>query len=416
MATEACAGRSPAGSGCDARPLVERRFDRRSPRPRRSAARACLGAGLALLLAACGSGDAGSGAADGTQPDATPPGSVVASGGTVNFYNWSNYIHPDTLSRFTAATGIRVNYDVYDSNDVLEGKLLAGNTGYDLVVPTGNFFRNQRAAGLFQPLDRTKLQNYSNLDPELLAKVAALDPDNTHAVPYAWGTTGLGINVAKIRERLPDAPLDSWDLLFDPEIVKHFEDCGVTMVDASDELAEIGLAYLGHSPDSSDPEQLREAMDLVAKVRPYIRYFHSSQYIDDFANGEVCLVLGWSGDLYQAMADARAGLELRYVIPREGTVLWFDLLAIPADAPHPDQAYRLLDHLLEPEAAAGLTNETYFPSGNRAALALVDPAIRDDPAVFPPPEVMARLFVHPVHEAGYVRQRNRVWTAVKTGR
>ncbi len=367
------------------------------------------GIGLAvalLLIGGCGSGESD----DPTQGAARPQAA------TVNFYNWSNYIHPDTLPAFTAATGIAVNYDVYDSNDVLEGKLLAGNTGYDLVVPTGNFFRNQRAAGLFQTLDKSKLPNWRNLDPDILAKVAVLDPDNAYAAPYAWGTTGLGINVAEVRERLPDAPLDSWALLFDPEIVRHLQDCGVTLIDASDELAEIGLNYLGYSPDSSDPEQLREAMDLVAKIRPYVRYFHSSQYIDDFANGEVCLVLGWSGDLYQAMDDAREGLELRYVIPKEGTVLWFDLAAIPADAPHPEQAYQLLDHLMSPEVAAGFTNATFFPSGNRAALEFVDPAIRDDPAVFPPPEVMARLFVHPVHDPDYVRQRNRLWTAVKTGR
>jgi putrescine transport system substrate-binding protein len=360
----------------------------------------------ALLIGGCGAGDPGEGSAD---PAPSQPA-------TVNFSNWSNYIHPDSLPAFTSATGIAVNYDVYDSNDVLEGKLLAGNTGYDLVVPTGNFFRNQRAAGLFQALDRSKLPNWDHLDPDVLAKVAELDPDNTYAVPYAWGTTGLGINVAEVRKRVPDAPLDSWALLFDPEIVRHLQDCGVTVLDASDELAELGLNYLGYDPGSSDPQELREAMDLVAKIRPYVRYFHSSQYIDDFANGEICLVLGWSGDLYQAMDDAREGLELRYVIPQEGTVLWFDLLAIPADAPHPEAAHRLLDHLLSAQVAAGFTNATFFPSGNRAALDFVDPAIRDDPAVFPPPDVMARLFVHPVHDPDYVRQRNRLWTAVKTGR
>jgi len=373
--------------------------------------------GMLLLLGGCGSGGTGSG-----EPGSSERASGSAASGarpqaaTVNFYNWSNYIHPDTLPRFSEATGIRVNYDVYDSNDVLEGKLLAGNTGYDLVVPTGNFFRNQRAAGLFQPLDRSKLPSYGNLDPDLLAKVAALDPGNGFAVPYAWGTSGLGVNLAMVRERLPDAPLDSWDLLFDPENARKLADCGITILDASDELAEIGLRYLGYAPDSSDLQQLREAMDLVAAIRPHVRYFHSSQYIDDFANGEVCLVLGWSGDLYQAMADAREGLELRYVIPKEGTLLWFDLLAIPADAPHPELAYSLLDYLLGPQVAAGLTNETFFPSGNLAALEFVDPAIRDDPALFPTPEVMARLFVHPVHEPDYVRQRNRLWTAVKTGR
>jgi putrescine transport system substrate-binding protein len=388
----------------------------RNPRDRARRLRICAAVALLVLGAGCGSGS--DSAATDQAAGGAAAGSAGAQGqaGVVNFYNWSSYIHPDTLPSFTAATGIAVNYDVYDSNDVLEGKLLAGNTGYDLVVPTGNFFRNQRAAGLFQPIDRAKLANYGNLDPDLLARIAAIDPDNKYSVPYAWGTTGLGINVAKIRERLPDAPLDSWDLLFKPEIVKHFKDCGVTVIDASDELTEIGLNYLGYRPDSSDPDELRQAMDLVAKIRPYIRYFHSSQYIDDFANGEVCLVLGWSGDLYQAMDDAREGLGLRYVIPKEGSLLWFDLLAIPADAPHVANAYRLLDYLLSPQVAAGFTNETFFPSGNRAAAEFVRPELRDDPAVFPPPEVMARLFVHPVHDPDYVRARNRLWTAVKTGR
>lgn len=378
----------------------------RASAARRAPRRGWLLASVFVLLAGCGDpGDPQSGSA--------PAG---RGGPVVNFYNWSNYIHPDTLPAFTAATGIRVNYDVYDSNDVLEGKLLAGNTGYDLVVPTGNFFRNQRAAGLFLPLDRARLPNYRHLDPELLARIAELDPGNTHAVPYAWGTNGLGINVDRILERLPDAPLDSWALLFDPEIVRHFQDCGVTLVDAADELAELALNYLGLDPASSDPDELRRAMDVVAAIRPFVRYFHSSQYIDDFANGEVCLVLGWSGDLYQAIGSARPGLNLRYVIPREGSLLWFDLLAIPVDAPNPDHAYRLLDHLLDPEVAAGMTNETYFPSGNLAAQPFVDEAIRNDPAIFPPPEIMARLFVHPVHEAEYVRARNRLWTSIKSGR
>jgi len=356
---------------------------------------------LLVLLAACG-GESGD-----------TPG---RGAGQVNFYNWSNYIHPDTLPAFTAQTGVRVVYDVYDSNDVLEGKLLAGNTGYDLVVPTGNFFRNQRNAGLFQPIDRSRLNNYEHLDPGILARLAEIDPDNAYAIPYAWGTTGLGVNLARIRERLPDAPLDSWALLFDPEIVRHLQDCGVTLVDASDELAEIGLNYLGFSPHSTDLDELRAAMELVQAIRPYVRYFHSSQYIDDFANGEACLVLGWSGDIFQAIDNAREGLELDYVIPREGTVLWFDLLAIPADAPNADNAHLLLDHLLDPGIAAGLTNETFFPSGNLGAREWIEPEIRDDPSIFPPPDVMARLFVHPVHSPDYVRQRNRLWTTVKTGR
>jgi putrescine transport system substrate-binding protein len=333
----------------------------------------------------------------------------------VNFYNWSDYIDEQTLPAFTAETGIRVRYDVYDSNDVLEGKLLAGNTGYDIVVPTGNFFEVQRKAGLFRPLDKDKLANYGNLDPDILAKIAPLDPGNEYAIPYAWGTNGLGINLAKVRERIPDAPLDSWDLLFDPEHASRLADCGISLLDAADEVNEIALNYLGYDHDSSDLDELREAMEMVGRIRPYVRYFHSSQYIDDFANGEVCLVLGWSGDLYQAMNDALPGLELDYVIPKEGTIVWFDLLAIPADAPNPDNAHALIDYLLRPEVAARITNHTYFANGNRASFALQDEAISGDPAIYPPPEVMARLFPNPVKAADYVRARNRLWTQIKTG-
>ena len=308
-----------------------------------------------------------------------------------------------------------MRYDVYDSNDVLEGKLLAGNTGYDIVVPTGNFFEVQRKAGLFQALDKSKLSNYGNLDEDILAKLDPLDPGNLYAVPYSVGTNGLGINLDKVRERIPDAPLDSWDLLFDPQYAGKLADCGITLLDAADEVNEIALNYLGYPPGSSDLKQLEEAMAMVAKIRPYVRYFHSSQYIDDFANGEICLVLGWSGDLYQAMNDAVAGLNLDYVIPKEGTIIWFDLLAIPADAPHPDNAHKLIDYLLRPEVAARITNHTYFANGNRASFELLNEDIRNDPSIYPPPEVMQRLFPNPVKEQPYVRARNRLWTQLKTG-
>ncbi len=352
-----------------------------------------------LLLAACGGSESGG----------TGPARVV------NFYNWSDYIDEETLPAFEAETGIDVRYDVYDSNDVLEGKLLAGNTGYDIVVPTGNFFEVQRKAGLFQPLDRSKLTNYGNLDPGILAKIEPLDPGNQYAVPYSVGTNGLGINLDEVRARIENPPLDSWALLFNPEHASKLAGCGVTLLDAADEVNEIALNYLGYPPGSSDLKQLEEAMAMVAKIRPYVRYFHSSQYIDDFANGEVCLVLGWSGDLYQAMDDAREGLNLDYVIPKEGSIIWFDLLAIPADAPHPDNAHALIDYLLRPEVAARITNHTFFANGNRASFELLDPEIANDPSIYPPPAVMQRLFPNPVKAQDYVRARNRLWTQLKTG-
>ncbi len=355
---------------------------------------------LAALLAGCGDGENGGGGSDAK---------------VVNFYNWSDYIDDKTLPAFEAETGIHVRYDVYDSNDVLEGKLLAGNTGYDLVVPTGNFFAVQREAGLFQRIDKSRLSHYDNLDPDILAKLELIDPGNQYAVPYAWGTNGLGINVAEVNKRIPDAPLDSWALLFDPANAKRLADCGITLLDAADEVNEVALNYLGFSPDSTDPDELAKAMAMVAKIRPYVRYFHSSQYIDDFANGEVCLVLGWSGDVYQAMHDAAPGLDLKYVIPKEGTIVWFDLLAIPADAPHPDNALALVDYLLRGDVAARISNHTFYANANRASYDMLDPGIRNDPEIYPPPEVMQRLFPNPVKPPDYVRARNRLWTQLKTG-
>ncbi|MEZ5560028.1 MAG: polyamine ABC transporter substrate-binding protein [Pseudomonadales bacterium] len=367
---------------------------------------------LAGVLAGCGN--------DGGEASQTPAREQAQAAGAsepalVNFYNWSDYIADQTLPDFEAATGIKVNYDVYDSNDVLEGKLLAGNTGYDIVVPTNNFFAVQLSAGLFQPLDKTLIPNLANLDPAIMEKLESVDPGNRHAVPYAWGTNGLGINVDAVTARVPDAPLDSWALLFDPEIVKNLADCGVTLLDAPDEVSEVALNYLGYDPETTDEAQLKEALALVQAIRPYIRYFHSSQYIDDFANGEVCLVLGWSGDLYQAMDDAPGDLNLRYVIPKEGTVLWFDLLAIPSDAPHPKNAHRLINYLLDGQVSANNTNTTFFPSGNAAALPMINPEISGDPAIYPPPEVMARLFPNPVKPPAWVRLRNRLWTTLKSG-
>jgi len=357
------------------------------------------------LIAACGGGDGAEGEGGGT----------VATAEIVNFYNWSDYIDEQTIPEFEAATGIDVRYDVYDSNDVLEGKLLAGNTGYDIVVPTGNFFEVQRKAGLFQPIDKSKLSNYGNLDPDIMAKIAPLDPDNQYAVPYAWGTNGLGINVDAVNARIEDPPLNSWDLLFDPQYAAKLADCGISLLDAADEVNEIALNYIGHPPGSEVPQHLEAAMAMVQKIRPYVPYFHSSQYIDDFANGEVCLVLGWSGDLYQAINDAAEGLNLDYVIPEEGTIVWFDLLSIPADAPHPEAAHQLIDYLLRPEVAARITNHIYFANANQASYDLIEPAIRNDPNIYPSPEVMGRLFPNPVKPQGYVRQRNRLWTQLKTG-
>lgn len=334
----------------------------------------------------------------------------------VNFYNWSDYIGPETIPQFQAETGIKVNYDVFDSNDVLEGKLLAGSTGYDIVVPTGTFFAVQREAGIFQELDKSRLPNYQNLDPEILARVAALDPGNKYAVPFMFGTTGLGYNLPKILERMPDAPLNSWDLLLKPENAAKFADCGIAILDAPDEIQWIMMNYLGFDPESGVRSEIEAAMHLMDPIRPYVRYFHSSSYIDDLANGEICLVLGWSGDIFQAKQDAAQGIDIRYVVPEEGTIIWFDLMAIPVDAPHVDNAYKLLNFLLRPEIAAANTNEVWYPNPNRLATPMVDEAIRSDPQIYPTPEVLARLTTDKPDPPKVVRIRNRAWTNVKAGR
>ncbi len=297
----------------------------------------------------------------------------------VNFYNWSDYIAPETIPRFEKETGITVHYDTMDSNDLLEGKLLAGATGYDLVVPSGNFFAVQVQAGLFQPIDRRRLPHFRHLDPAILARLDALDPGLAHGVPYMFGTTGLGYDIRKIHARLPDAQLDSWDLIFKPEIVRHFADCGIAIVDAPDELQWITMHYLGLDPESPTREGIEAGMRLIQRIQPYVRYFHSSAYIDDLASGEICLALGWSGDIYQARRDAAEGIDIRYVIPREGTIIWFDILAIPADAPHPLNAHKLIDFLLRPEIAAANSRTTWYATPNRDARALLPAELRGDP-------------------------------------
>ncbi len=357
-----------------------------------------------FLLVACGADQA----SDQSGPGAEAP--------VVNFFNWSDYIADTTLPAFQARTGIKVNYDIFDSNDMLEGKLLAGNTGYDIVVPSGDFFEVQRSAGLFQPIDRSRLKNYGNLDPEVMKYVAEIDPDNKYAVPYMWGTNGLGYNRDKILERMPDAPLNSWDLLLKPEIAARFADCGIVLLDAADDVQAIALIYLGLDPHTDNREDVERAMALIEKIRPYVRYFHSSQYIDDLANGEVCLAFGFSGDIFQARDDAKAGITIDYIIPKEGTIVWFDLMAIPADAPHPGNAHKLIDYLLEPEVAAANTNAVWYTSPNKAAIPYINPEILNDPAIYPPPEVMARLKPDRASPPKIIRIRNRIWTRVKTGR
>jgi putrescine transport system substrate-binding protein len=303
-----------------------------------------------------------------------------------------------------------------DSNDMLEGKLLAGNSGYDIVVPTGPFLAAQIMAGLYQPLDRAKLRNFANLDPLLLARVETYDPGNRYGVPYMWGTVGIAYNEAKIRERMPDAPVTSWRLLFDPAVAARFADCGITLVDQGDDAVSSALFYLGRDPNSESRDDLAAAISAIRAIQPHVRYFHGTSYVDDLANGEICLAMGWSGDVFQAQRNAREGIDIRYQIPKEGAIVWFDLMAIPADAPHPDAAHAWIDHILDAEVVARISNATHYANANAKARPLLAPDIASNPVIYPPPEVMERLQAMRQKTPAFVRARNRAWTQAKAGR
>lgn len=336
----------------------------------------------------------------------------------LNIYNWSDYIAEDTIANFEAETGIKVTYDVFDSNEVLEAKMLTGATGYDLVVPTGDFLERQITAGVFQKLDKSKLSNIANIDAEIMAAAEGHDPGNEHALNYMWGTTGFGYNVEKIKERMPDAPVDSWAMIFDPEVVSKFADCGVSVLDAPTELYQNALAYLGLDTESASQEALDQVETLLKSIHPYIKYYHSSQYINDLSNGEVCLSLGWSGDVLQARDradEADQGVEISYVIPKEGAMIWFDMIAIPSDAPHPENAHLFLDYILKADVMADITNYVYYANGNSASFDLVDDEIKSDPGIYPPAEVKKKLFPAKAYDQRFTRKLTRVWTTLKTG-
>ena len=312
----------------------------------------------------------------------------------LNVYNWSDYIAEDTIANFEAETGIKVNYDVYDTNEIVDAKLLAGSSGYDIVVPSGNFLERQIQAGLILELDKSKLPNLSNLDPAVMQTATAQDPDNAHAVPYMINTIGYGYNVAKVTEILgADAPTDSWDLIFKPEFAEKLAACGISLLDSPSEVTGIALNYLGLDPNSESEEDLAKAEALLNSVKPFIRYFHSSQYIDDLANGETCVALGYSGDIFiaaDAAAAAGQGVEVQYVIPKEGAATLFDFLAIPVDAPHPENAHKFINYIFEPEVGAEITKTILYPSPNAAAVALMPASYKDNPVIFPPADIMAK--------------------------
>jgi putrescine transport system substrate-binding protein len=339
----------------------------------------------------------------------------------LNVYNWSDYIAPDTIPKFEAETGIKITYDVYDGNEVLEAKLLAGNSGYDVVVPSASpFMARQIAAGVYRTLDKAKLPNLRNLDPKILELVAAADPGNAHGVPYLWSDTGIGFNEKQVLSALgEEAPVDSLALIFDQANAQKLAACGISLLDTPQEVFPATLAYLGLDPKSRDLGDLDKAFGALEKIRPYIRKFHSSQYINDLAGGGLCVALGYSGDVIQARNRAReAGNEVKiaFRVPKEGAMMSVDMLSIPADAPHPENALRFIDYLLRPEVIAGITDAVWYPNPNVPATALVKPEIRNDPAVYRPGDIRRRLYVDLPAPSAYERARTRAWTRLKSGR
>jgi putrescine transport system substrate-binding protein len=351
---------------------------------------------------------------------ALAPLGALAEAPELHVYNWSDYIAPDTIANFAKETGIAVTYDVYDGNEVLEAKLLAGESGYDVVVPSASpFMAREITAGAFRALDKSKLPNLKNLDPQILALAAAADSGNTYGVPYLWSVTGIGYNEALVAKALGNnGPRDTLALLFDPANAKKLADCGISLLDTPQEVFPAALSYLGLNPKSHDLGDLDKATKLLETIRPYVRKFHSSQYINDLANGDICIVLGYSGDVIQARnraAEAKNGVKIDLRVPREGAQFSIDMLGIPKDAPHPENALKFIDYILRPSVIAAISDAVSYPNPNLAATALVRPEIRDDPGIYPPVEMRKLFYVDLPAPRDYERARMLAWNQVKAG-
>jgi putrescine transport system substrate-binding protein len=336
----------------------------------------------------------------------------------VNVYNWSDYIDDSLLAEFTEQTGIRVVYDVFDSNEILETRLLAGSSGYDVVVPTGAFLQRQIQAGVFQPLDKEKLPNLANMWDVIEERTASYDPNNDYSINYMWGTVGIGYNVAMVEERLGTDEITSWATVFDPEEIAKLGDCGVYFLDSPTDIIPTVLMYLGLDPNSTSTDDLARAEEVLMAIRPHIRRFHSSEYINALANGDICVAIGWSGDVFQAAdraAEADAGVEVAYSVPEEGAQMWFDQMAIPADARNVDEAHEFLNFIMEPEVIARATNYVYFANGNEASKEFIEAEILEDPSIYPDDETLNKMFTVQPYEPGFQRQVTRSWTRVVTG-
>jgi putrescine transport system substrate-binding protein len=345
--------------------------------------------------------------------------SVSAADRVVNVYNWSDYIDSSVLEDFTKETGIKVVYDVYDSNETLETKLLAGGTGYDVVVPTSSFLQRQIQAGVYQKLDKSKLPNLKNMWDVIAGRAAKYDPDNAYAVDYMWGTTGIGYNIDKVKKALGTDENLGWDTLFKAENIAKLKDCGVFILDSPSDVIPSVLAYLGLNPDSHDAKDLKKAEDVLASIRPYVRKFHSSEYINALANGDICMALGYSGDVFQARSraeEAKNGVNVGYVIPPQGAQMWFDMMAIPADAPHVAEAHEFINYMMRPEVIAKSTNFVFYANGNKASQPFVNKEILEDPTVYPPDDLMKKLFTVTPYDQKTQKVVTRLWTKAVTGK
>ncbi|WP_417603949.1 polyamine ABC transporter substrate-binding protein [Primorskyibacter flagellatus] len=344
---------------------------------------------------------------------------AAAQAQEVRVYNWSDYIDEDLLSKFEEETAIDLIYDVFDSNELLETKMLSGGSGYDVVVPTGTFLQRQIMAGAFQKLDKSKLPNLENMWSVISDRTAKYDPDNEYSINYMWGTTGIGVNVAKVQEALgPDAPIDSWDLVFKPENMEKLAECGVHFLDAPAEMIPAALKYIGEDPDSHDPEVIAKVEPVYAAVRPYIQKFHSSEYINALANGDICVAVGWSGDILQSRdraAEAENGVEVAFNAPKEGAQMWFDQMAIPVDAPNVDAAHTFLNFIMDAQNAAAASNYVYYANGNKESQEFLNEDVIGDPAIYPSEDALNNLFTTTPFDPRVQRTVTRLWTKIKSG-
>jgi putrescine transport system substrate-binding protein len=366
-----------------------------------------LGCVAALVLNACGGGKSGGGAA-----------ADSGSSKVLNLYIWSDYLAPNTLADFEKQTGIKIHVAYYDTNETLETKLLAGSSGYDIVVPTASYFERLIKAGAFTALDKSRLPNLKNMDPELMQKVKQNDPDNGHGVIYLWGTNGIGYNEKMVKALMPDAPLDSWRMVFDPAVASKLSKCGISVLDSPAEMLRAVYSYMGKDPNSQSADDLVQAEAIMTKIRPYISSINSSGYIEALANGDICVAVAYNGDVMQSRdraKEANKGIEIKYALPKEGSIVWFDMLAIPKEAPNLESAYAFMNYMMSPQVIADVSNFKRYADANTAAQPLVLPAVKDDAAIYPTPAQREHLTLQSADSAEQTRAITRIWQKFKTG-